>query len=225
MLIAVAFYAMISVTWRLCQSLRSEFRAPDQTGRAVWPAFLSQFLTQSEVAVIFRISGVFVAAGLTLFALAYWINLQSRYVKWLPPDHYAFLKTLAEPPYRGASFVVDNYAAPVAAYTGEWAYFDPMIANGITAQSKDGLQLMGDANIFGWQTKMSIPITESRVLSLHDSQSLSTTLARLQSGKRLGSGYPGCSRRRLVQLAQERLQSRRHSVWWPSTKRARENRL
>ena len=205
-LIAVAFYAMISVTWRLCQSLRSEFRAPDQTGRAVWPAFLSQFLTQSEVAVIFRISGVFVAAGLTLFALAYWINLQSRYVKWLPPDHYAFLKTLAEPPYRGASFVVDNYAAPVAAYTGEWAYFDPMIANGITAQSKDGLQLMGDAKYLWLADKNVNPdYRKPEYYLCMIPQSLSTTLARLQSGKRLGSGYPGCSRRRLVQLAQERL--------------------
>src|SRR5258706_13817550 len=130
-LIAVAIYATIGMARRLWLSVRAGIHAPTQTGRPTRSASLLTFLAQSEVAIMFRASGTLVAGGLTLFVLVYWINLQSTYVKWLPPDHYAFLKTLGAPPYRGASFVVDNYAAPAAFYTGTWAYYDSMVGNGL----------------------------------------------------------------------------------------------
>ena len=61
--------------------------------------------------------------GVVLVVLfGFWGGLQLKYVKLLPPDHFAFLKKLAKEPYKGKTFVVGNYAAPAAAFAGKWAY-------------------------------------------------------------------------------------------------------
>lgn len=70
------------------------------------------------------------AAVVAAFVCIYWAVLQTTYVRLLPPDHFSFLKTLRQPPYQGKSFVVTTYAAPVAAMTGAWAYFDPLMTTG-----------------------------------------------------------------------------------------------
>lgn len=88
--------------------------------------------------------------GLLLFTAGYWINLQATYVTLLPPTHFSFLKTLAKPPYRGASFVVNTYAAPVAAYTGQWAYFDPVISTGNIQLTDDGYAVDRDTESYLW---------------------------------------------------------------------------
>jgi hypothetical protein len=54
----------------------------------------------------------------------YWLGMQAMYVSLLPADHYAFLRLLREPPFRGATFVTNGYAGPIAAATGNWAYLD-----------------------------------------------------------------------------------------------------
>jgi hypothetical protein len=61
--------------------------------------------------------------------VALWINVQIYYAQLFPPDHLAFLQRLKSPPLHGATFAVNNYAAPVAYYAGNWAYFDTAIAN------------------------------------------------------------------------------------------------
>ena len=54
----------------------------------------------------------------------YWVTLQATYVSWLDPSA-SLLKELQKRQYQRASFVVNNYAAPIAAITKGWAYFDP----------------------------------------------------------------------------------------------------
>jgi hypothetical protein len=65
-------------------------------------------------------SAIFAVAVIFLF----WAKVQIYYARMFPPDHVAFAKALASPPFRGASFGVGNYAAVVAYYTGNWAYMD-----------------------------------------------------------------------------------------------------
>jgi len=68
------------------------------------------------------------SAALFLLCLlsSYWLVLQARWITGLDP-RATLLKELEEPQYRGASFVVNAYAAPVAYITGGWAYFDPQL--------------------------------------------------------------------------------------------------
>src|SRR5205823_14551357 len=70
------------------------------------------------------------ALTLTLFSMAYWIPVQSSYARLLPATHFSFLHILRDLPYRGASFVVSTYAAPVSSFTGQWAYYDPKMSSG-----------------------------------------------------------------------------------------------
>ncbi len=67
------------------------------------------------------------AAVLTAIGL-YWIVVQGVYAALLPPDHAAFLKLLREPQFAGKSVAVNTYAAPMAAMTGGWGYFDDVLA-------------------------------------------------------------------------------------------------
>ena len=80
----------------------------------------------------------------TVFAIAYWAILQTTYLDRLPPDHYAFLEKLKQPPYRGASFAVNAYAAPVAAATGGWAYLDPDLGTGEVRLTDSGFRVRRD---------------------------------------------------------------------------------
>ncbi|MEW5911520.1 MAG: hypothetical protein AB1814_03130 [Thermodesulfobacteriota bacterium] len=59
-----------------------------------------------------------------LFFGAYWVNVQIASISLMPPDHLSFLHKLAQPPYRGASFVTNTYAAPISYATRQWAYLD-----------------------------------------------------------------------------------------------------
>jgi hypothetical protein len=58
-----------------------------------------------------------------------WIRVQVYYARLFPPDHFAFLQRLKSPPLHGATFAVSGYAAPVAYFAGNWAYFDTVIGN------------------------------------------------------------------------------------------------
>ncbi|WPO44276.1 hypothetical protein [Tardiphaga sp. 42S5] len=55
-----------------------------------------------------------------------WIKVQVYYAKLLPSNYLIFARTLTQPPFKGASFAVNNYAAVVAYYTRNWAYIDAM---------------------------------------------------------------------------------------------------
>lgn len=149
------------------------------------------------------------ALGLTSLLLLgmmgiYWIGMQGLYLRLLPPDHYSFLKTLSKPPYRGASFAVDNYAAPVAAFTGQWAYLDPEISSGIIVLSSSGPSLHTD--------KRYLWLADRRVNTDYEKpdyflcmipQTMSSVINVIMQRKGMGSGHRGCSRRGIVKLAMQ----------------------
>jgi hypothetical protein len=87
--------------------LRSEGQTGQVAGRVIVPTCL-----------------VFAVATICLL----WVRVQTYYASILPPNHAAFAKSLSLPPFAGASFAVNNYAAVVAYYTRSWAYIDGTLA-------------------------------------------------------------------------------------------------
>ena len=71
--------------------------------------------------------------------LLFWAQLQFAQVSLMPPDQFAVFKSLANPPFRGASFVSNNYGAPIAAFTGQWAYIDELIGKA-RIEERDGVK-------------------------------------------------------------------------------------
>jgi hypothetical protein len=67
--------------------------------------------------------GAALCSALVLFFAGFWVHLQLTWVSDLIPNQFNGLRTiLQQPPYKGASFLVNNYPALAAAYTGQWAY-------------------------------------------------------------------------------------------------------
>jgi hypothetical protein len=92
-----------------------------------------------------------VAPGVLLaFMALYWVRLQVLYVRAAPPDYYSFLRTLQSPPYRGASFLTNAYALPVAAATGQWAYKDELLAMGRGQLGSTGYLVERDLRGYLW---------------------------------------------------------------------------
>lgn len=91
-------------------------------------------------------------AGVLLICLScFWVQTQLAYLSLFPPDRFTFLKMLSWPPYRGASFAVSTYAAPVAHYTQQWAYYDPLISNGDVQLTPSGqVSFARDADTYLW---------------------------------------------------------------------------
>jgi hypothetical protein len=88
------------------------------------------------------ISAAFVV--LFLFVVGEYVFTQKRIREYLPSNHYSFLPELSRPPFRGASFVMDNYAGPVVAYTDQWAYYDPQFAAGEIKLTENGYEMRRD---------------------------------------------------------------------------------
>ena len=76
--------------------------------------------------------------GGLLFFVGFWANVQRVSLTVVPPNYFAFLKTLGQPPYRGATLASNFYVAPMTAYTGEWGYTDTTLARGSTWLTDDG---------------------------------------------------------------------------------------
>jgi hypothetical protein len=154
------------------------------------------------------VSGI-VLVGLTGF----WVSLQQAYVQLLPPNHAAFLEQLARPPYAGASFAVDNYAAPVAIFTGEWAYFDGEIEHGKVQFTSDGYAVGHDADTYVWfadRSKNPDYATPSYFVCFAQ-QSLSTIVSRLSNPA--DSGY--CGQLGMLGSREPSLQQTALSDWAP----------
>lgn len=115
MLPALALYALVVAGGRLRRWVGAKFPNLAPSGRVAIPAVLACFVTVPVVL---------------------WITVQFYYVRLFPPDHLAFLKILRSPPFHNATFAVNNYAAPAAYYSGNWAYFDTMI--GYAGFDRDG---------------------------------------------------------------------------------------
>jgi len=153
-LVAGGFYVMVIIGGQpLWRQLRSGRQTPWQqqldsrwgAGRVrqgVWCSL------SRPTAIRWAVSGL--ALSLTLFSIAYWIHLQSSYARLLPATHFSFLHILRDLPYRGASFVVSTYAAPVSSFTEQWAYYDRMISSGNVMLVDSGYLLERDARTYLW---------------------------------------------------------------------------
>lgn len=144
-----------------------------------------------------------ILGSLCLFLGAYWVNLQAVYIRMLPPDHMAFLRMLALPPYRGASFVTNAYAAPIAYATGQWAYLDSdAMPNLKISQGKEGYEISRDYRYLWMADRDENPAYQrpDYYLCFHP-QSLTSSVQNIlfQQGK---VPYPvSCSHQPIVQRA------------------------
>ena len=135
----------------------------------------------------------------------YWLAMQARYVQLMPPDNYQFLKRLREPPYEGKSFIVSNYAAPIAASTGQWAYLHSGLSNNRLAEKNGRLAVEPD-NTYLWFADRNSNAAYARpdyficaippiVWSMHE-------MLRVKAGRKRTPF--GCAENVLVQLASHR---------------------
>lgn len=185
-LVAVGLY----VTIRCAVSLAGPRFANTQ---ASW---LRQYSDASLAGVAVLMTGSFVG---------YWYLMQASYFQWLPPDHYAFVKKLAHPPYRGASFVANNYPAPVAAFTGQWAYQDPVISQGYFVRKGENLLLAGDPKYLWFADRDTNPeYRKPDYFICMVGQTMGSVVNRLMRERGVGLGEPGCSALSLVRLAQDK---------------------
>jgi hypothetical protein len=146
-----------------------------------------------------------VAVLMAGFFVGYWILVQASYLQWLPPDHYAFVKKLAHPPYRGASFVASNYPAPVAAFTGQWAYQDPAISQGYFMRKGGNLHLAGDRKYLWFADRDTNPeYRKPDYFICMVGQTMGSVANRLMRERGIGQGEPGCSALSLVRQAQKK---------------------
>jgi hypothetical protein len=70
--------------------------------------------------------------------------VQATYAVRLPGNRFAFLQQLRKPPFKGATFVANTYAAPIATMTGNWAYFDPLALHDEITVTDNGYALSRD---------------------------------------------------------------------------------
>ncbi len=124
--------------------------------REGWRAALARYREESKVrapqtilshvhAVVPAMALCVLSACVGVFASVYWVRLQAIYVSNLPPTMILFMKRLGEPGFKGASFVSDNYALPIAYFTNRWAYQDHEVAENQFRATEDGgrLQMSG----------------------------------------------------------------------------------
>jgi hypothetical protein len=148
--------------------------------------------------------GLAVAGALSIFLVAYWGRVQFTYATQLPPVLFGFLPSLAEPPYAGASFVVNNYAAPASIFTGQWAYHDPLFGSGV---STAGYIVSRDSSSYLWEADRDTnpayqkpayflcempdtPIAVARALERPDLPVQRCSVLPLVQGALRGGGYP-----------------------------------
>ncbi len=140
--------------------------------------------------------------GTLAILTVYWIGVQVTYIKLMPPDHYAFLNKLSEPPYVGKSFIVNTYAAPVAAKTGTWAYLNAnLTATGPVGDSA-GYKFPVDMTYLWLADKRTNQdYARPEYFLCVTVQATSTVIEEVRRRKGMGEGNVGCERNQLVQLA------------------------
>lgn len=153
--------------------------------RQVWPRIVATLVPLGAIGVALA------------FACVHWLALQYTYLRLLPPDHYGFLLRLREPPFVGASFVSNNYAAPVAAFTGTWAYLDPEIGQGDWRLTDDGWTASQDLRYLWFADRRTNPAYRTpKYFICMMGQDLRTAVQRLQMED--GGEVLGCTRLPLV---------------------------
>jgi hypothetical protein len=104
---------------------------------------------RGRIAAFLRVSGVFL---LVLFAGA-WATLQACYLIVVPPDGEPFLELVSRSPFRGASFVANDYPAPVSDKAHSWAYADSSVFSGQVKLTPDGFRSSTTPITFGLLTR------------------------------------------------------------------------
>lgn len=134
----------------------------------------------------------------------YWIGVQVTYIKLMPPDHYAFLNKLSEQPYVGKSFIVNTYAAPVAAKTGTWAYLNANLTATEPIDDIASYKFPSDTTYLWLADKRTNPdYAHPEYFLCVSIQATSTLIEDVRKRKGLGEGNVGCERNQLVQLARQ----------------------
>ena len=141
-----------------------------------------------------------VAAGALI--VLQWANNQAAYIAIMPPDRLGILKTLAQPPYKGASFVSNTYPAPFAAYTGQWAYIDQELAQA-KIEERDGIRRLKTDDRYVWlaDRDRNPAYRRPQYFICLMPQSLTAVLEQLRHAKGDGAGYAGCGRMGIVRYA------------------------
>ena len=142
------------------------------------------------------------AAGLLALLVWYWGAMQFRYFQILPPDNYHFLKRLELAPYKGKSFIVSNYAAPIAAATGQWAYLHDGLATG-KLPMRQGRYVVGLDDKYLWLADKNSNPEYRRpdyfICATAQSVWSANRMVRARAG--LSTAPYGCSENVLVKLA------------------------
>jgi len=129
--------------------------------------------------------------GLAGYFLVYWIGLQVEYLQLFPYDRFTFMKMLKQAPYRGSSFVVNDYAAPVFTFTGQWAYMDLEIGNGKLTLTPEGFTVRRDLRELWFAdrtTRLDYLKPDYYLCISIRSRSVQSVVERLSSGGRPISG-------------------------------------
>ncbi len=136
--------------------------------------------------------------------LLFWCQLQYAQVSLMPPEQFAVFKTLASPPYKGASFVSNTYAAPVAAFTQQWAYIDAVLAKAEIEERDGRLRLRTDYS-YVWlaDRETNKDYARPQYFICIVPQSLPSLTAKLLSERGEGEPYKGCADMGIVRYAKQ----------------------
>lgn len=134
--------------------------------------------------------------------LLYWLQLQFAYVSLMPPDQFSILKTLAQTPYKGKSFVSNAYAAPIAAYTGHWAYIDEELAQA-KIEEREGIRRLTTDDKYLWLADRGLnpDYLKPEYFMCLLPQTLPSVLAKVKRERGEDAAYPGCLAMGLVKHA------------------------
>ena len=106
----------------------------EASGRAVISE-LACFVPERVIGKALSVITPLFVCALSLFVLilgsAYWLRIQTVYANALPPTNLSVLRELGQGVYRGSTFISNEYAAPIAYYTGNWAYMDSVVSDNI----------------------------------------------------------------------------------------------
>jgi len=132
----------------------------------------------------------------------YWGTMQAVYLRLLPPDNFSFLKKLSQPPYAGASFIVNQYAAPIAAATGNWAYLHAGAVEEKLVERNGRLEIVKDPDYLWFADKRTnVTYDHPEYFICISTPSLWSMAETLRYAGGRGEGYPGCGKHRFVRLA------------------------
>lgn len=167
------------------------------------PVMLAYFFARKCVAgewTRFTVGSTVLVNAVVLFVLWLWLGIQYSHMNRLPFNHFDILQRLDSSPFKGASFVVSTYAAPVGVQTGQWAYLDPDIGRAMFVDVHGEKRLKGDRRYLWFADKNHNPdYRRPDYFICMLGQNLRTAMAHALSA----AGSSGCLNYPLVKLAMD----------------------